>query len=1122
MMVTFISQCEKNALKKTRRVLDAFANRIGDNTWQTVITEDGLNTVKKMLRQTASKSTAVSCHWIRSRARSQFLWVVGNKSKFDENGVVPVNFTENEISQYTDNYQWNMIAVIQYAAAIAGLFHDFGKATVLFQKKIDATQNTEPFEPYRHEWLSLRLFQGFVGNQADKRWLEALSQVERDQVSECFKDGDGLDGNVNNNHPLKDLSPFAQLVAWLILTHHKLPIYPKWKKNSQPTFDDIPEWMDRNFDAVWNSHNCKDADQQVRLADNWNFEKGLPYKSMHWRSKACLIASEANAKLNLQQYPETDWLNQHLFTTHVSRLCLMLADHYHSAQEKVTEEWRSPNYTVWANTDKTKSFKQQLDEHLIGVAHHAQMVARSLPKLNASLDSLEKNDVLESNVEKKHKQAFGWQDDARKCSEKLAKSTVLKGFFGINVASTGKGKTLANAKIIYAIGGGTGRKRFCVALGLRTLTLQTGREYRKKIKLNEEELAIAVGGTAVKQLFESQQNQQSADEYEKTGSESQDELLDPDLTLDYKGSHAKHSLSEWTKQEKNLDKLINAPVLVCTIDHLIPATEGTKGGKQIAPMLRLLTSDLVLDEPDDFGLEDLPALCRLVHWAGLLGSRVLLSTATMPPSLSYALFLAYKDGWGQYAKANIADWKGEISCAWFDEFESRENVCNDIKQFKSAHESFVKKHIKNLNANVEVKRKGAIIPIVRSESEPIISSMAQTIQKHMIELHHDHHQSRNDINISIGLVRMANIDPLVAVARELIAMDVPDSETYIHYCVYHSRYPLAVRSHLENKLDKILKRKDPDKIWNYLEEKLKNSPSKNHIFVVLASPVAEVGRDHDFDWAIVEPSSMRSIIQLSGRVLRHRSIVPLKPNVLLLNKNFKSLSGKKICFNKPGFESDKIHINKKTRNHFKLAFTNHDLCKILEDGQVQNINAMSRITLPEKYQTELVQENGIAIIKYKNLVELEHKALGHKLLAGVEAANVWWEKYPQWCGEVQRQQRFRNSPKDEAYYLWISDESNPARWQWKNENVNPARFGELTDISIDDIPPVDYGKGNDFWFDLDTKKIYSQLAEDLQIDTLAEVSRRFGELRIVEYENTHQEYKYHPNLGVFRERGAGT
>ena len=52
MMVTFVSQCEKNALKKTRRVLDAFANRIGDNTWQTLITEDGLETVKRMLRKT--------------------------------------------------------------------------------------------------------------------------------------------------------------------------------------------------------------------------------------------------------------------------------------------------------------------------------------------------------------------------------------------------------------------------------------------------------------------------------------------------------------------------------------------------------------------------------------------------------------------------------------------------------------------------------------------------------------------------------------------------------------------------------------------------------------------------------------------------------------------------------------------------------------------------------------------------------------------------------------------------------------------------------------------------------------------------------------------------------------
>jgi CRISPR-associated endonuclease/helicase Cas3 len=78
MMVTFVSQCENKALNRTRRVLDAFANRIGDKTWQTVITNDGLNAVKKLLRKTASKNTAVSCYWLRSRSRSELIWIVGN------------------------------------------------------------------------------------------------------------------------------------------------------------------------------------------------------------------------------------------------------------------------------------------------------------------------------------------------------------------------------------------------------------------------------------------------------------------------------------------------------------------------------------------------------------------------------------------------------------------------------------------------------------------------------------------------------------------------------------------------------------------------------------------------------------------------------------------------------------------------------------------------------------------------------------------------------------------------------------------------------------------------------------------------------------------------------------
>ena len=114
-------------------------------------------------------------------------------------------------------------------------------------------------------------------------------------------------------------------------------------------------------------------------------------------------------------------------------------------------------------------------------------------------------------------------------------------------------------------------------------------------------------------------------------------------------------------------KMLSAPLLVSTIDHLIPATEGARGGKQIAPMLRLLTSDLVLDEPDNFDLTDLPALCRLVNWAGMLGSRVLLSSATLPPALVSALFEAYQSGRADYQKAcGQPDLPANVCCAWFD------------------------------------------------------------------------------------------------------------------------------------------------------------------------------------------------------------------------------------------------------------------------------------------------------------------------------------------------------------------------------------------------------------------------------------------------------------------------
>jgi CRISPR-associated endonuclease/helicase Cas3 len=345
---------------------------------------------------------------------------------------------------------------------------------------------------------------------------------------------------------------------------------------------------------------------------------------------------------------------------------------------------------------------------------------------------------------------------------------------------------------------------------------------------------------------------------------------------------------------------------------------------------------------------------------------------------------------------------------------------------------------------------------------------------------------------------MANINPLVAVAKELANLDAPE-DACIHLCVYHSRFPLAIRSYLENKLDHLLKRNPKNGVWppDELLRYLARFEQRNHIFIVLASPVAEVGRDHDYDWAIIEPSSMRSIIQVAGRVLRHRDMTPKQPNILILDKNIKCLNGKDVCFDKPGFELAK----------FNFKMEKHDLTSILKKQQYQNINSAQRAIEPEGYKEEFSN----------NLVSLEHKALLEQLFQSSDSAKVWWKEQPYWCGEVQKQQRFRDSIKDEALYLLLKDEAE--YWQWKNESVYPAKFGELSGagITIETISNLPMTNSNYFWFELNALDVYHELARDLGVE-LTEIGYRFGEIRIIEYGNNNiEEYIYHSNLGMFQE-----
>lgn len=1071
MNVLIISRRTKNARVESCRIVDQFAERTGDAAWQTVITLEGVNTLRKLLRKTARRNTAVACHWLKKNGQTELLWIVGNLRRFNAQGRVPTNRTTSDVVKSGAEHGWHSAESIALLAAIAGLFHDFGKAGRCFQQTLKGASK-HLCQPFRHEWISVRLFQAFVDKKTDAEWLSELTNLKASDET-VIMNALVADTPSKSDSPLSTLPPLAKTVAWLMLSHHRLP----QALSSKPQLEYCTGWMDRQLNADWNSLNHKISDTH-KWTDRdfkqvWQFPEGTPLRSAVWREKVRQIGKRARNAVSLLHFGSLE----NSFTVHMARLSLMLADHFYSSQPP-SVVWQQDNYDVWANSDRhTKQLKQKLDEHNTGVAHHALLLGRSLPQIRRSLPAMTRHKTFRERAKDAR---FQWQNRAWDVALALRDRSAEQGFFGVNLASTGCGKTFANARIMYALASEQEGCRFSVALGLRTLTLQTGQALQSRLGLDDDTLAVVTGSAAVRELF-----QQGQDD-EDTSSASDEAFFASHHYVHYEGSTSNGVVQHWLAAEPALNRLVSAPVLVTTVDHLMPATEGVRGGRQIPAMLRLLTSDLVLDEPDDFDIDDLHALCRLVNWAGMLGSRVLLSSATLPPALTEALFEAYRKGREAYqAACGITGKPVNICCAWFDEYGAQSQEAADETVFRQAHNQLVAHRARHLLEQPRL-RFGKLAKI--EPASDIINTVASTLYQHMLALHQHHHTVHPcGKTVSFGLIRLANINPLVAVAQALMAMPAPENYC-IHYCVYHSQHPLAVRSSIEKRLDAAFTRHDPQHIWHLPEVKQAlASPFQHHLFVVVGTSVLEVGRDFDADWGIIEPSSMRSLIQFAGRIQRHRQQLPESENVVILSRNIRALQGKTIAYCKPGFE---------TNEHL---FPHHDLADLLPDANFQHINAIPRIV-------DDVTDNAFA--------SLEHTRLRAALLDGGDKRDViaaqWWRLPLTWNGELQRRTPFRHASPQESFFLTMDqDDDTPVFCLMQSDGVlKPSHlFREHLFLLAERVQA---------WFAVDYQAVLLDLAESKNMELHA-VSRRYGEITLpVGKENATEQWRYHPILGVFR------
>lgn len=832
------------------------------------------------------------------------------------------------------------LILMRELAILAGLLHDLGKSTSRFQDKLTRiTQGKEGgVDPVRHEVVSTLMAEALWEALPDLKDAKALSTWCNEQfqrvLDPVLQDAEHK-GIVHASHSIATrLTRMFDEVAWhrstagktamlwIVLSHHRMPEGRHGSvEGLVPTigyigehhfFIKVKEVADAESTAQSDDlHYRLFKDNLVIASVTENGQTCLqPWDDRHWcedvlssyRSLSNLL-SEQDAEL-----PENALTDDSAFISALAlmgRSSMVYADYTASIDKLRSQVTSGTTFANCIETDGRVYFADSLTRHLREVG---RLTAVYFDEMFINRDGfVHRFPALDLSYREKHippldqdsaDERYIWQDTVRKGLLPLRSDAP---FFASVVGKTGSGKTRGNIILMHAL---KNDMRYTCAIGLRSLVKQTWSVYQESfIGLKKDHLALLVGEASI---------DETGPVSERLGS-GNDVIQDADLLLgDYYLDGAinmENPLAQLFDHDKQ-KAMLSKPVQVMTVDHIMPGASLSRSS-DLKVMMHLMGTDIILDEIDDYPADSLAALIRMAFVSGFFGRSFSLSSATASSVIQKSFYAAWRKGHEHHQSLYPSDPQGrgvlishvpdnELKVTALDEFDV---VCDD----------FVSKIARHASTPDEIKHRFQVLALpdrvtgyevearygnLYSYRNLMCFHQHKSLIEGMLALHDDHHIVDGQISVSSGFIRFNQIASAQHLTLALDRHDDPDT-LMVPIC-YHSAMMFTDRTHVEQLLLDMNNRKDMEGVTGsarllhhpFVKESLvkaREKGVKRLIMVVCTTNIIEVGRDHDYDWCILEPSSTRSLVQSVGRVWRHRKKrLGEGSNVRLLPQNVRS------------------------------------------------------------------------------------------------------------------------------------------------------------------------------------------------------------------------------------------